>query len=103
LPGRIDRTKAANIHATEVFLKPLERLAIFGADPIPRLALNSQCSTLKPLAIHPGSGGEKKNWPEERWRELLQRIVSETDWPLLLVGGEAEGERLQRLATLLPH
>ena len=94
--------EAENLHATEVFLKPLERLTIFGADAVPRLALNSQPSTLNTLALHPGSGSEKKNWPEARWHELLQRVAVETNWRVLLIGGEAEGERLQRLATLLP-
>ena len=32
------------VHATEVFLKPLERLAIYGADPIPKLALSTSVS-----------------------------------------------------------
>ncbi len=54
------------------------------------------------LAIHPGSGSEKKNWPEERWHELLKLIAKGTSWRVVLIGGEAEGERLQRLATLLP-
>ncbi len=91
-----------SLHATDVFLKPLERLAIFDADAVPRLALNPQPSTLNTLAVHPGSGSEKKNWPEARWHELLQRVATETNWRVLLIGGEAEGERLQRLATLLP-
>ena len=89
-------------HATEVFLKPLEQLAIFNADPTPRLALNSQPSTLHLLALHPGSGSAKKNWPEEQWGELVRRIATETNWRVLLIGGEAEVERLQRLASLVP-
>lgn len=99
-PHRPDDT--AGVHATDVLLKPLERLAIFDADPSPRLSLSSVPSTLTPqLALHPGSGSERKNWPEPRWAEFLQRVVSETDLPLLLVGGEAEGDRLQRLASVL--
>jgi heptosyltransferase-2 len=54
------------------------------------------------VALHPGSGSEKKNWPEEKWADLLQHLVSSSDFNLLLVGGEAEGERLQRLAAALP-
>ena len=94
--------EAENVHATDVFLKPLERLAIFDADPVPRLPINSQPTTINTLALHPGSGSEKKNWPEARWQELLRRMAAETNWRVLLVGGEAEGQRLQRLATLLP-
>jgi heptosyltransferase III len=99
-PHRPDET--AGIHATWVYLKPLERLAIFDADPVPRLTFNTQHSTLNLLALHPGSGSDKKNWPEEKWAALIQKIIATTDWNLLLVGGEAEGERLQRLKATLP-
>src|SRR4051812_11798404 len=104
------------LHATRLYLKPLERLAIFDADPVPRLRMGPDTTTpptpLFPaaegqgtaptLALHPGSGGERKNWPEEKWTELLQHLINSTDFNLLLVGGEAEGERLQRLAAALP-
>lgn len=90
------------VHATKVYLQPLERLAIFDADHVPKLSLNSKPSTVNQLALHPGSGSEKKNWPEEKWADLLQHLVSSTDFNLLLIGGEAEGERLQRLAAALP-
>jgi ADP-heptose:LPS heptosyltransferase len=99
-PHRPDETE--RLHATQVYLKPLERLAIFDADPVPRLSLNSQPSTLNQLALHPGSGSEKKNWPETKWAGLIQQIAATTNWNLLLVGGEAEGERLQRLAGAVP-
>jgi heptosyltransferase-2 len=109
-PHRPDETE--RIHATQVYLKPLERLAIFDADPVPRLSFNPQPlgaakrsgdgSPLNQLALHPGSGSEKKNWPETKWAGLIQQIMATTNWDLLLVGGEAEGERLRRLAAVLP-
>lgn len=117
-PHRPD--ERGSVHASKVFLKPLERLAIFEADPVPRLRLSStnqapaaessepapptvaQTAGATRLALHPGSGSERKNWPEARWAELLQRIVNLTPFGLLLVGGEAEGERLQRLGAALP-
>lgn len=99
-PHRPDDT--AGIHATEVFLKPLERLAIFDADPRPRLVLNPRPSTLNQLVLHPGSGSERKNWPEAKWAELLGHLIHSTTAKLLLVGGEAEGDRLERLASGLP-
>jgi heptosyltransferase-3 len=95
-------SESERIHATRVFLKPLERLAIFDADPIPRLSINSQPSTLNSIALHPGSGSERKNWPETNWVELIARLLNGTNFNLLLIGGEAEGERLQRLAAALP-
>ena len=92
----------AGIHASEVFLKPLERLAVFDANPVPHLSLNAQRSRLNQIALHPGSGSERKNWPEHRWAELLERLIVASDVRLLLVGGEAEGDRLERLASRLP-
>ena len=101
-PNELEET-----HATTVFLKPLEKLAIFEADPVPKLGLkpapaDAESLPGKWLALHPGSGSEKKNWPEDRWAALIERLLRETAWNLLLVGGEAEGDRLQRLAQSVP-
>jgi hypothetical protein len=93
---------AEGVHAARVLLRPLERLAIFDADPVPRLSLSPRPSTRNRLALHPGSGSERKNWPEARWAELLQRLVEQSALSFLLVGGEAEGNRLDRLAALVP-
>jgi heptosyltransferase-2 len=114
-------------HATEVLLKPLEQLAIFNPDPVPRLRIgkrsypepfapettrlpqpkpgmnqSAQASPQPRLALHPGSGSERKNWAEPNWAALLRRLVAETRLQFLLVGGEAEGGRLDRLAPLVP-
>jgi heptosyltransferase-2 len=99
---RPDETQS--VHATEVFLKPLERLAIFGADQVPHIRLEPKLRApgVKTLTMHPGSGSESKNWPEERWVTLLRTIAMDAPWRVLLVGGEAEGSRLQRLASLVP-
>lgn len=102
IAGQHRPDESAGIHATEVFLKPLGRLAIFDADPTPRLAIKSQPSTANQIAFHPGSGSERKNWPEASWAELLAQMIRSSDVNLLLVGGEAEGGRLERLASGLP-
>jgi heptosyltransferase-3 len=110
-PHRPDESQ--NLHATECYLKPLERLAIFEPERFPRLAIertaNGPASALKMamatgewLAVHPGSGSEKKNWPEPGWRALLQGLIEATRLNLLIVGGESEGTRLDRLAAALP-
>lgn len=41
-----------------------------------------------PIALHPGSGSPRKNWPAENWRRVIDRL----DAPLALVLGEAEDE-----------
>jgi heptosyltransferase-2 len=61
-----------------------------------------QVSRRPVLGLHPGSGSERKNWPEEKWAALLQELINKTDFEILMIGGEAEGERLQRLAAALP-
>ena len=98
--------ESRKVHATQVFLSALERLAIFDADPIPRLKVAATSETTLPagrwLALHPGSGGEHKNWPETHWLELVQQLVAQSDWNFLLIGGEAEGQKLERLAAVVP-
>jgi heptosyltransferase-3 len=95
------------LHATELFLRPLEALGIVGADPVPRLRLGAHHTSCTPqpgtsppmVALHPGSGSERKNWPERKWDELVSRLLNDTALDLLLVGGEVEGARLPRLAA----
>jgi heptosyltransferase-2 len=93
----------AGIHSTDLLLKPLERLAIFDADPMPRLSVHATRTGPHVLALHPGSGSERKNWPETKWSELLADLIRSTTAKLLLVGGEAEGDRLERLSSRLPR
>jgi heptosyltransferase III len=100
-PHRPDENDTS--HAAEVFLKPLEQLAIFDPDTTPRLRVGSDGSPVgRWLALHPGSGSERKNWPEEQWIALLELLVRDTKQNLLLIGGEAEGDRIQRLAARVP-
>ncbi len=93
-------------HATEVFLQPLTQLAIFDAESTPRLeierAFEKSPRTGRWLAAHPGSGSEQKNWPEACWRELLKMATADSALNVLLVGGEAERGRLERLERALP-
>lgn len=127
-PPRPD--EADSMHATEVFLGPLEALGIRDADPVPHLdrssflganparspsrdaPLPSACDTDNQcsmrgrgggcLALHPGSGSPRKNWPEANWLALALRIVKRTHHNLFLIGGEAELDRLDRMAASLP-
>jgi ADP-heptose:LPS heptosyltransferase len=91
-----------------VLLTPLRNLGITDTDPVPRLRLAGRTaprpggSVPRWLAVHPGSGSERKNWPEARWAALLERLAAETKLGLLLVGGEAEGGRVERLAQSWP-
>ncbi len=99
-PHRADETLA--VHAAELLLRPLQALGIRGADPRPRLPLPATLSAPPRFALHPGSGSERKNWPEAKWAELLQLLAGQSACDFLLIGGEAEGDRCARLAAALP-
>ena len=111
-PHRPD--ERAGLPAAKAYLKPLERLAIFDADPVPALRIAGSPRVAQPfadqiveprtgtLALHPGSGSNRKNWPETQWAQLVEWLINATSLNLFVVGGEAEGERLQRLASALP-
>ena len=80
--------------AARHFCEPLRSLGFTTDDfrsqlPYPAAPPSEGCSRTAPIAIHPGSGSAAKNWPHERWQELLARL----DAPILLVLGEAERER----------
>ncbi len=102
-------------HAVRQLARPLERLALFLEDPCVQLDVaaadrefardflpGSPGSRL--LAIHPGSGGERKNWPLDRWLELgrwLREFAAGERLRLLLVGGEADGKAIAVLRSAL--
>jgi len=116
IPGPHRPNENENTHATEVFLRPLQRLAIFDADPTPKLTLPPEHTSAsvqrngsawegaveRRLALHPGSGSERKNWPETKWAQLLGQLAADNDLSFLLVGGEAEGDKLSLLSHIVP-
>lgn len=100
-PHRPDETTTD--HASRQLLRPLEQIAVFDADTVPRLMRSSPPSSeTRCLAVHPGSGSDRKNWPEAKWSELLGNLSGQEALRFLLVGGEAEGGRLERLAGAIP-
>lgn len=102
-------------HAARQLAQPLERLALYLHDEgEARLRPSAedqafadgflgQTNGLRPLvAIHPGSGSERKNWLPEGWGEIGRFLLArptQTRPRLLLVGGEADGKTLRALST----
>ncbi|MFZ2643437.1 MAG: glycosyltransferase family 9 protein [Verrucomicrobiia bacterium] len=100
-------------HAATHFARPLAELGL-RADPAhPRLfpnaadrafaeqflTLNSSLSTLHSLvAIHPGSGGEHKVWPADRWAAVIRALREQAGCNILLIGGEADDTARRALA-----
>ena len=109
----------AGDHATRQLARPLERLALFLDDPCVTLGVPPEEGQFareflaarfpgdahrRLVAIHPGSGGERKNWPVERWAEIARWLLAlpEEERPrLLLLGGEADARALHGLETML--
>jgi heptosyltransferase III len=57
------------------------------------------------LALHPGSGSERKNWPIENWIELAKTFVNaKALFPtIVFVLGEADEKEMARLLALFDH
>jgi len=66
------------------------------------------------LALHPGSGSEKKNWPLESWIEFIKTALNTKStriggletavpWAILIVSGEADENEMARLRRLFEH
>ncbi len=65
------------------------------------LATRTDPSDKRPLiAIHPGSGSTRKNWPVGHWRSLGDRAAA-AGARLLIIGGEADTESLNYLEKKL--
>ncbi len=93
-------------HAAQQLARPLQSLALFLDDhaatvhpsEVDRAHAGEFLGKVRgcPIAIHPGSGSTKKNWPVDRWRELGSRLLADGA-ELILVGGEADGPQLTAL------
>lgn len=72
----------SGMSAAEQLAQPVQELGITVIDLAPRIFPSAEdrefaCSFLENceppiLAVHPGSGSEKKNWPIENWIELIR-------------------------------
>jgi heptosyltransferase III len=64
-------------------------IGLGGLPPLPSqlLPLRTPAGAARPIAVHPGSGSARKNWPAERWEALVEVLAPE---PVLVVLGEAE-------------
>jgi len=99
-------------HAAQQLARPLERLALYLEEKAPVLYPSEADRQLAAayldrafpgaegplIAIHPGSGGERKNWPAAHWAALGEWLFREVpEARVLLIGGEADHARLAHL------
>lgn len=86
------------VHASEWLARPLEALGLEVARSVPSLEFSpAEKAAARPwrerlpdrfLALHPGSGTPRKNWPAERYAELARAVSP--DVPFLVVEGPAD-------------
>jgi len=101
-------------HAAHQLAAPLEKLALWLDDPASRFYPSdddhAQARALLPadrkpfIALHIGSGGERKNWPLDRWLTLVRDL--DQAYPqahFLYISGESDGERMTSLLPVLPR
>jgi heptosyltransferase-3 len=100
-------------HAARQLARPLEQLTVLLNDPAARIfpsdndffEAQARLSGLsRPyVAIHPGSGGERKNWPLDRWLEVQRSLLADPRvGHLLIIGGESDSRQLSRMKLTKP-
>ena len=94
-------------HAARQLARPLQSLALYIEDAAAAIYLNegdrafaarflAECDERPLIALHPGSGSARKNWPIENWMKL-GRLLLDRGVQLLIVGGEADEDRVALL------
>ncbi|MBU1693361.1 MAG: glycosyltransferase family 9 protein [Verrucomicrobia bacterium] len=101
-------------HAIEHLMKPLESLAIYADNDRPvldipveqrengRRWLSEQRLAEPVLALHPGSGSPKKNWPIDRFVELARGAGRRFGFSSFYLLGEADREIAAPLERAAP-
>jgi ADP-heptose:LPS heptosyltransferase len=111
LGGRLVSSAPApppGVHASDWLARPLEAAGLAPAQTVAPFAFSrGEIATARPwlerlperfLALHPGSGSPRKNWPRERFLELA-RSLTPAD-PFLVVRGPADEEAAAPLVGL---
>jgi heptosyltransferase III len=101
-------------HAVSFLMEPLEALAIFEPERVPELTISGEGRAEarkrlralgikgRPFLVHPGSGGEAKKWPVERFVEIVRRQL-QAGREVAAILGEADRAEAAALARALPE
>lgn len=104
---RVDDSSEDARSAAHQLAMPLEGLALYLEEPFVDLEFDEAThrsatdaiGKIDPaeslIALHPGSGSPRKNWPGKNWIEVAKQIHSENlESRFLIVSGEAEAESI---------
>lgn len=90
-------------HAADYFLDLLMPLGVSSKRPQPFLPSHPPLFFHDYLVLHMGTGEERKEWPEEKWRELALKLHEE-GYSLVFTGkGEREKARIARVRGDMTH
>lgn len=107
-PARI----VPGLHAAQQLAEPLQQLGIKVSDFSAKVFPSSEDRQLSRrflsrfdapvLALHPGSGSEKKNWPIQNWVDLVKIFLNRSVlFPtVIFVSGEADEKEMEQLRAV---
>jgi len=52
------------------------------------------------IVVHPWTSNPLKQWPLDRFRQLIDRLIEQAGKPIVLIGGKAEAAQLPRALSL---
>jgi len=92
------------MHAAAQLASPLAELGVAVDDFAPRLhfmperiaAAQAKLGCTPVLALHPGSGSPKKNWPISSWISFIEHLLECTD-RVMAIAGEADSTQIAAL------
>lgn len=109
-----DPLPPSDVHASDHLFGVLEPLGIRGPAPFPRIAVDRRAREAERVgvpafsmperelvAIHPGSGSDRKNWPAERF-EALARLGRGAGMDVVWIQGEADRAIVPSLVKAVP-
>lgn len=103
------------VHVGRHLMRALAPLGIVESDPtLPRIRptigdrqqadvilLRSGLEETPFAIVQPGSGSPTKNWPAERFADVIDRLRADDGLPTLLLAGPADDSPIERIATSL--
>ncbi len=101
-------------HAVEQLLRPVVAAGFEAAAREPALRLDEEAHAAGRkwlagmglsrgvVALHPGSGSPRKNWPVAGYARLARMVEEDLGRDCFFIIGEADGEQRRRLAELAP-
>ncbi len=104
------------VHVADFALRLVAELGVLQPTTMPRLTVSAEERSLvqpffaahgvdplrdRIVVLHPGSGGESKRWPLERFAILARRLAERADVQIVVVVGYAEEAIADRLLPLI--